>query len=324
MMRDLLRIRLMTMFSILLIGCLFFAYSKQAHTATPAPVMIGQVVWVAGVVKASAPGGKPRDLKRGSAIYEKDTIVTDASGSGQIVFTDSSLVSLRTNSTIQIEQYRYNKNAPGDNSYVASVVKGGFRTITGLISKGNPDAYKVKTPVATIGVRGTMYSISYTPKDGLSVKLDKGAITVTNQSGQLELNQAQNQIYASIASATTRPTLVKKQPAVFNTEPAVVPAPAPAAQPAGGDQTGATTGIGAPASGDGDAGGRGTSGTTGEGGSTGDQSTTDGSSSEAGTKSDSSTSSGTGQDSGAGAMSEPAAPSGSSGTQKTVSGFCIS
>jgi ferric-dicitrate binding protein FerR (iron transport regulator) len=53
-----------------------------------------------------------------------------------------------------MEQYRYKEGSP-ENSMVMQLLRGGFRAITGFISKGSPNAAKVQTATSTIGIRGT-------------------------------------------------------------------------------------------------------------------------------------------------------------------------
>lgn len=194
---------------------LLFTLSPQGFAATS----VGQVVWVKGAVQALDTAQHARPLERRSPLYEHDTIVT-GSGSGQIIFTDSSIVVLREGTTFRIDQYKFSAAAPKDNQYVAEVAKGGFRTITGLISKSNPNAYEVKTPVATIGVRGTDYSIFYSTTRGLALKLDKGAIFVSNPAGTLELNSARNRVYAEVAGLHVSPVLTSKRSSDFDNQPA--------------------------------------------------------------------------------------------------------
>src|SRR5690606_38875231 len=117
------------------------------------------------------------------------------------------LVALREGTTFKIDQYKFNVSTPSENKYVAGVAKGGFRTITGLISKSNPDGYEVRTPVATIGVRGTVYTIYYSPGTGLAVKLDRGALFVANNAGKIELNKARNRVYSETSGLNTKPAL---------------------------------------------------------------------------------------------------------------------
>ncbi|MEO8402182.1 MAG: FecR domain-containing protein [Gammaproteobacteria bacterium] len=200
-------------------GLILFAFCQLSYAADAA--VVGQMVWVSGSVQAVSADNQTRVLQRRSPIYEADTIKTSSGGSGQIVFTDSSVVALRSDTTFRIDQYKYTNPQSQDNKYVATVAKGGFRTITGFITKANPDAYEVHTPVATIGVRGTDYSIFYGSSRGLSVKLDRGAILVSNKAGQIELNAARNRIYAEISGLNVKPAITTTPAPVFRSQPGV-------------------------------------------------------------------------------------------------------
>jgi len=197
--------------------------TQTTNQPAPALVLIGQVVWVKGAIIASnADDNSLRHLKRGSPVYQHDKIETSSSSSGQIVFTDNSMVALRSDTVFQVDSYKY---TPGkkvsEEKYGASLLKGGFQTITGVISKDNPQNYQVVTPVATIGVRGTKYSLYY-GSQGLSVKLDRGIITVVNPAGSLELNPAQNRAFATVNSIAQAPQVQAKPAAVFQSQPPVV------------------------------------------------------------------------------------------------------
>jgi hypothetical protein len=61
---------------------------------------------------------------------------------------------VRPNSEIVLQQYQFKENAP-DNTMLMQLVRGGFRAVTGLISKASPNAARVQTSTATIGIRGT-------------------------------------------------------------------------------------------------------------------------------------------------------------------------
>lgn len=196
----------MKLISYLLIGVLFFFH----YSPTFAADAIGQVVWVRGDVQAIDINNQSRKLERRSPIYEKDTITTTATSTGQIEFTDSSTVALRSGTVFRVDEYKFDRAASKKNKYVVDIAKGGFRTITGLISKTNPANYKVNTPVATIGVRGTDYTIFYKVGKGLSVKLTKGIIVVSNSAGTVELNAARNRVYAEIAGLRVAPVVVDK------------------------------------------------------------------------------------------------------------------
>jgi hypothetical protein len=190
-----------------------------ANKATPKPV--GEVVWVKGEVKATTPDKKSRVLKRKDIIYEHETLTSGAGSEGQVVFSDSGLLALRENTEFRIDEYKYSKTGdPSQNKYVANLVKGGFRTITGAISKDRPENYKVNTPVATIGVRGTQYS-AFCGK-GCQYKLEKGEISVGNGRGALTLNETSR--YGDVSSSRMAPVPLTSAPSVFATDPRLVPA----------------------------------------------------------------------------------------------------
>lgn len=191
---------------------------------------IGLVVWVTGTMKAVMPNAAPRTLSRRSPVYESDTITTDKGGSGEIVFVDNSIVSLRNDTTLQIAKYRYNKSTAGGNSETLNLIKGGFRTITGAITKDHPESYKANTPVATIGVAGTVYSAYFDrASKNLFTKLDKGRVFVSNESGKITLAKtaAPNSkcgidLYSQVSSDSA-PIILCDQPVIFSSDPPLIP-----------------------------------------------------------------------------------------------------
>jgi hypothetical protein len=187
---------------------------------------IGQVIWIQGKVEA-VQGANTRPLTRRAPLYLHDTIVTEKDGSGEVSFTDSSVVTLRSETQIKIDEYNHEKGGPpGNEKSVMSLIKGGFRTITGAIPKANPEGYQVNTPVATIGVRGTDYTAFYSAQHGLQMRIDTGRIIISNAEGTLELNKELGKIYADIPH-NLPPKLLEKETAILVTQPAIRSAPAP-------------------------------------------------------------------------------------------------
>ena len=116
----------------------------------------GMVVASRGEVIALSNGGS-RELKQGDFIYVNDEIMTTNRSFVVLQFEDGAKVTVRPDSTLIIEQYLYNGDA-GDKAEL-NLVSGGLRVITGAMAKSNPENYKVRTPVALMGVRGTEFSI---------------------------------------------------------------------------------------------------------------------------------------------------------------------
>ena len=151
-------------FGIVLIGLLFL--QPEVYAAEQVAVVIASI----GKVSANA-----RTLARRSALYQGDTVKTEAGSKVSFKFTDGSVVTLKENSAYAIKSYSFNKTKAAD-TFDAHLLKGGLKTITGTIGKeaqhtqdaidaGIPASqqvkvsnYKVKAAIATIGVRGTEYT----------------------------------------------------------------------------------------------------------------------------------------------------------------------
>jgi hypothetical protein len=116
----------------------------------------GMVVASRGEVFALANGGS-RELKQGDFIYKNDEIITSSKSFAVLQFVDGAKVTVRPDSTLIIEQYLYAGNESDEATL--NLVSGGLRVITGAMAKSNPENYKVRTPVALMGVRGTEFSV---------------------------------------------------------------------------------------------------------------------------------------------------------------------
>lgn len=116
----------------------------------------GLVVASRGTVIATAKGDS-RELKQGDEIFVDDEILTAPKSFAVLQFLDGAKVTVKPNSEIVIEDYVYNGDA--DDKATLSLVSGGLRVITGAMAKNNPENYKVKTPVALMGVRGTEFAV---------------------------------------------------------------------------------------------------------------------------------------------------------------------
>jgi len=116
----------------------------------------GMVVASRGEVSALA-NGSSRELKQGDFVYVNDEILTGARSFAVLQFTDGAKVTIRPDSKMLIESYLYAGN--DSDEATLNLVSGGLRVITGAMAKTNPENYKVRTPVALMGVRGTEFSI---------------------------------------------------------------------------------------------------------------------------------------------------------------------
>lgn len=116
--------------------------------------LAGEVEFARGVGFAQTPGQVPRTLGKGLTLREGDRLTTAEGASAIIKLEDGTRMTVRPNSELILQQYRFKEDA-SDNSMLMQLVRGGFRAVTGLISKNSPNAARVQTSTATIGIRGT-------------------------------------------------------------------------------------------------------------------------------------------------------------------------
>lgn len=114
----------------------------------------GEVEFSRGVGFAQTPGEGPRTLGKGMPLKEGDRLTTSDGASAVIKLQDGTRMTVRPNSEVVLQQYQFKENA-ADNSMLMQLVRGGFRAVTGVIAKNSPNAARVQTSTATIGIRGT-------------------------------------------------------------------------------------------------------------------------------------------------------------------------
>ncbi|HEY3912062.1 MAG TPA: FecR family protein [Stellaceae bacterium] len=107
------------------------------------------------------PGGVPRRLVLGQDVLFNEHIATGAEGQTQILFVDESTLSVGPNANMMIDQFVYNPNA-GTGKLVASLTRGVFRFVGGKLSKED-NAVTMRTPAATIGIRGGVMLVRLGP-----------------------------------------------------------------------------------------------------------------------------------------------------------------
>ncbi len=209
----------------------------------------GQITMLTGRATAATMSGDIRSLVKNGSVYSGEVINTGPNTYVNIKFTDGGRVLLRPNTRFQIEQYSHKperqqterdtraaeerragsgravEDEEEDNA-VFRLLKGGFRAITGLVGRDNKEDYKVRTPVATIGIRGTdfevrlcegdCYDITPVPQNGLYTGVFEGGIVTQNGGGSLNIDAGQ---YGFIQSATTQGRTLRRRPKALSQDP---------------------------------------------------------------------------------------------------------
>jgi FecR protein len=160
---------------------------------------------------------------KGSAIESMDTYVTGACSSN-ITFKDDTKLRVTENSQLVIDDFVYDPKKSDAGKLAVRVGMGTVRYASGQIAKGNPQQVNIKTPTATVAVRGTDFTMTVDEtgeslivlvpscKDESEVKqyeLDEqrcrvGMIEVSTAAGTVTLDKAFEATY--VASATGMPT----------------------------------------------------------------------------------------------------------------------
>jgi hypothetical protein len=220
------------LFSAVLLSTLLIGFAPGGLQAQSHGPEVGRVIVAIGQFSALQPGGEVRALTRRSPVYNGDTLVTGKDTRAQVRFGDDSLVALRPDSQFRVDDFQFDGSADGDENAAFTLLKGGMRTITGVIGKQNREKYQVRTDVATIGVRGTHYVLQRCAGDcgprgaGLYGGVVQGAIVVNNDSGATVIDTEQ---FFHVSDAGSGPQLLLAPPELLfsGEEQEVETAPAP-------------------------------------------------------------------------------------------------
>lgn len=178
---------------------------------------VGEIFYTEGRVQVKR-GAVQQDVGKGYGLESGDTVLTGANSQVRMRFNDDSYVALPDYSTFRIDEYSVSKSGRKrtPSTAIFSLLRGGLRTVSGLIGSWSKDTYKVNTPVVTMGIRGTEYSIIYCNNDcppqapnGGYVEVLGGTIVASNKDGAMNFDQGQ---WAEVHSPPKR---VLQRPAAF-------------------------------------------------------------------------------------------------------------
>ncbi|MDP4029118.1 MAG: FecR domain-containing protein, partial [Gallionella sp.] len=204
----------------------------------------GTITHLSGKISVQKADGTILPAAVGTKVGESDTMITGTNAYARLEMTDGGEIVLRPNSRLKVESYRFNADKPAEDKFSFSMLKGGLRTVTGLIGKrGDKDAYEGKTATATVGIRGTQYDMRLCQgdcgalADGTYFAVRFGAVRTGNAQGSMDVAAGQ----VVLVQQAKPPVLLPRDPGIGFTPPAVIPkldekkkvkAAAEAAQPA--------------------------------------------------------------------------------------------
>jgi hypothetical protein len=179
----------------------------------------GEVTHLSGAVVAQRPDGQSRILSVKSGVEQGDVVATADNSYARVKFSDGTETVLRPATQVKIEAFSFQEQRPQSDNVVLSLLKGGMRAVTGLLARRNPASFRVATPSATIGIRGTNFGLQFCnndcgglsspkggpPANGLHADVADGTITLTTQAGTLPVGVGQ---FAFVQSPVVLPVLV--------------------------------------------------------------------------------------------------------------------
>ena len=140
--------------SLALATVLVLAWGTLAPASAFAATLAGKVLSSRGITSAQLPGEAVRFVGTGDPIFEGDVVRTGARGVMVLGLADGTRMALKSGTVFAFESFKHDA---GEESAVMRLFKGGLRALTGLVGKRNPQGFKLVTPVATIGIRGTEF-----------------------------------------------------------------------------------------------------------------------------------------------------------------------
>ena len=194
----------------LLAAALSWVFS--AHAAVPQRA--GEVTFMIGEARITSGPDAGSILRRGSAVLPGQQIETSGNGHLHIRFVDGAAVAVRPMTRLRIDDYTYAPDNPSQNRIRFFLQEGALRSITGKAGEAAKERFRINTPVAAIGIRGTDFNVQ-TTGELTRASLFQGAIVLSPLGGQcsasalgpcvgttaLELDEQRRGLYAIQAGA---------------------------------------------------------------------------------------------------------------------------
>ncbi|NYE60658.1 hypothetical protein FHW58_001810 [Duganella sp. 1224] len=204
---------------LLLVWMLGAAAAQGAHAAQVA----GTVVQASGPLSARSPSGAVKPLRALSEVESGDTLITAADTYALVRFIDNSELALKPSTTLTIEQFAFDGAQPAADRAAFTLVKGGLRSVSGLLGKRSKEKFAIRTPSATIGIRGTTFFLEYLTAaadglaPGLHVHVSAGGLSIVNGAGEFRYDPGQ---FGYIRDAQSRPVKMFANPGLRFAPPA--------------------------------------------------------------------------------------------------------
>lgn len=154
------------------------ALACLASAAMAGDVVVGQVSLVIGEARVLHRDGTSVLVRQGADIAVGDRIETAGNGHVHVRFVDNAMVSVRPESVLEVQAYHYDASNPQANEVRLKVAQGIGRSISGAATEVDKSRFRLNTPIAAIGVRGTDFIVQ-AGKDDVRATVASGAIVLS-------------------------------------------------------------------------------------------------------------------------------------------------
>jgi hypothetical protein len=188
---------------------------KATTTAAASARAAGNRIYVVSGLVFVAHGKNPPHQVTDNEVIVSDTLINTGDKSSALLrFEDGQVVTMQANSTFQVGKYRYDANRIEKSSIIFSMFKGGMRFVTGLIGQKRKQAFRLLTPNATIGIRGTEFMVAMAGNSIYSQVL-AGKIRMTNDAGMIVVGAGQTAIVTSSSTLASLVSALAIPPGTF-------------------------------------------------------------------------------------------------------------
>jgi hypothetical protein len=210
---------------------------NAGKTAMTSEETAGSHVYVVKGDVYVAQGKNPAHRVSNNEIIVSDSVITTVNDSAALLkFEDGQIVTMQSNSTFRVREYRYDSRKAENSSIIFSMIKGGMRFVTGLIGQKRKQAFRLLTPNATLGIRGTEFMVAMVD-NSLYTQVQSGKISMTNKAGMTVLGAGKSAVVASsgalasVISASAIPAGTFSDLISIPLSPSAIPVPEPVPVP---------------------------------------------------------------------------------------------
>lgn len=161
-------------------------------------VAAGTLVNVNGIVTVEDSTKQKMQLASGDEVCLGDKIATNQDAKAKILFADGAMLYVLKNTEINLVDYNYSAQQASANRSLITLTKGDIRSVSGKISKLNPQKYSFHTPASTIRVIGTDFLVTHLLQQegaldaGTYTKVISGEVSVQSTTSTIRLRAGES------------------------------------------------------------------------------------------------------------------------------------